>query len=326
MPPLTQQLDEHGFPIPATFDDPSSPRRRSQWLGYAWQVGLVLVFIVLLAGWVFKSGLGEGFNDFIAKQLLARAEQKNDFGDFPGALADLERAAQWAPQEPLIVEKRAQLKLKTHDLDGSLDDYSQLIRLQPKRVAPYLGRSTVYQRLNRHREAVDDLTKVVTMVPGDPTALNNRAYARAIGGLELEGALADVERAINIIDNEVADELMGRFDPKRAQLRVAEVNGRKAAYLDTRGYIYFLQEKYEPALEDLEKAIDLSTTWENMVLSLLQAAPREQQAARQQLDHELSVMYHHRGQVLEKLGRHEEAKSDLDRGDKLGYNPAEGVF
>ncbi|HWB09936.1 MAG TPA: tetratricopeptide repeat protein [Pirellulales bacterium] len=327
MPPSAPQLDEHGFPIPPTFDDPLSQRRPSQWLGHTWQVGLVLIFIVLLAGWVFKSGLGEGLNDWIANQLLARAQEKEDFGDFPGALADLERASRWAPNELKIVERRAHAKLKTHDVDGSLADFDQVLRSDRKNASAYMGRSVAYQRLHRHREAVDDLTQAISMLPGDPTALNNRAYARAVGGIELDAALADVQQAIDIIDRELGPEEAVQLD-LRSHLQNAWINGRKAAYLDTRGYVYFLQEKYDLALKDFNKAIELSTTWQNVFMGQLrarQAAP-QQQAVQRQLDQELSVMYHHRGQVHEKLGRHAEAQSDLDQGEKLGYNPAEGVF
>jgi tetratricopeptide (TPR) repeat protein len=327
MPPSVPQLDEHGFPIPPTFGDPLSQRRPSQWPGHVWQLGLVLTFIVLLVGWVFKSGLGEGLNDWIANQLVERAEEKNDFGDFPGALADLERASRWAPNELKIVERRAYAKLKTHDLNGSLADFDRVIRAEQRNASAYIGRSVAYQRLHRHREAVDDLTKAIAILPGDPTALNNRAYARAVGGMELDAALTDVQQAIASIDRQLGPDEVVQFDP-RAQLQVALLNNHKAAYLDTRGYIHFLLGNYEPALQDFNKAIDLSTTWQNLALSQLrgrQAVP-QQQAFQRQMDQELSVMYHHRGQVLAKLGRHDEAQSDLDRGEKLGYNPAEGVF
>src|SRR5579863_8592404 len=177
MPPSVPQLDEHGFPIPPTFDGPSSQRRPSHWLGYAWQVGLVLTFMALLAGWVFKSGLGDGLNRWMADQLTARAQEKFQFGDFAGALADLERASRWTPNRPEIIEVRAMLKLRTHDVEGSLADYDQLIRLDPQRATAYFHRSVAYQRLNRHREAIEDLTKVIAMTPQQATPMNNRAYA-----------------------------------------------------------------------------------------------------------------------------------------------------
>lgn len=325
MPPFLPPVDEHGFPIPPTFDGPAAPRRSSQFLGRTWQLGLVLAFIGLLIGWLYQSDVADGLKGYLAELLVGRAKQKVTLGDFPGALADLERAASWSPEDPAIYELRAALKLETNDVVGSLKDYDQLVRLSPRYAQAYLARSVVYQRLDRHREAIDDLTKAISLSPSrDATPRNNRAYARALAGIELDAALADVEQALNIVDNEVNDPELSLHDPQKVRLFVALRNGQKAAYLDTRGYIYFLQKKYDLALEDLDKAIEFSLAWRAIYLPLVQDAQRAR--AQQRLDRELSVMYHHRGQVLEKLGRADEAKSDLDRGDRMGYNPSEGVF
>lgn len=280
--------------------------------------------MVLLAGWVYKSGVGDGLNEWVARQLVMRAQQKSEYGDLKGALADLERASRWAPEEPVIYEMRAHLKLKDNDVDGSLADFDRLIELSPNSPTAYLGRSVVYQRLHRHPEAIDDLSKVVVMRPGDPTALNNRAYARALGNVDLDAAVKDVQQAIDLIDQEITAAEKSQHDPLTIKHFVTRVNGQKAAYLDTRGYLYFLQDKYEPALEDLSRAIELSLEHQHQDLPQFPAAHRN--VKQQEFDHELSVMYHHRGEVLEKLGRHEEAKDDLDRGNRLGYNPSEGVF
>jgi hypothetical protein len=43
-------------------------------------------------------------------------------------------------------------------------------------------------------------------------------------------------------------------------------------------------------------------------------------------DHEIAVMYHHRGQIQQALGNDALAQADLRKGDRLGYNPAEGVY
>jgi tetratricopeptide (TPR) repeat protein len=294
-------------------------------MGYVWQVGLVLVFMALLAGWVYKSGLGDGLNEWIARQLLLRAQQKSEYGDLKGALADLERASRWAPEEPLIYEMRANLRLKTNDVEGSLADFDRLVQLSPTRLSAYLGRSVVYQRLDRYREAVDDLSKAISIEPGNPTPLNNRAYARALGRIELDAALVDIQKAIELVDQEIAAAEASQRDQRIIKRFVTRVNGQEmAAYLDTRGYIHFLQGNYEPALEDLSRAIELSLEFQHQESSQLLPGHRNNQL--QDFEHQLSVMYHHRGEVLEKLGRHEEAKDDLDQGDRLGYNPAEGVF
>jgi tetratricopeptide (TPR) repeat protein len=321
MPAPSPQLDEHGFPIPPTFDGHAQRRRPGAFLGGAWKAGLVLVFAGLLLGLLFKSDLADGTKQLIARQLVARAAEKHQFGDLQGALADLDRAASWSPDNPVIYAYRANWKLEANDVTGSLKDSDQLIRLAPRYAQGYLHRSQVYQRLDRHREAIDDLTKAISLSPSDdPTPRNNRAYARAIANVELDEALLDVERAIGIVDQQITDVLRHAGETSD----VTGYNYQKAAYLDTRGYIHFLQDRLEPAVDDLNKAIELTVNCQDQVLPRAPAAERS--ALQQRFNHELAVMYHHRGQALTKLGKVDEGKLDLDKGDRLGYNPAAGVF
>ncbi|MGH7140542.1 MAG: hypothetical protein ACREHD_32815, partial [Pirellulales bacterium] len=186
----------------------------------------------------------------------------------------------------------------------------------------YLDRSQVYQRLDRHREAIDDLTKAIHLSPSrEPMPRNNRAYARALANVELDEALVDVQQALDVVEQQLADAPQRSLDPESD---LAEIKAHKGAYLDTRGYIYFLQDNYEPALADLDEAIELSNSSQERMISAV--PPSRRAAVQKQFNHELAVMYHHRGQIYEKLGRTAEAKSDLDHGDDLGYNPAAGVF
>jgi tetratricopeptide (TPR) repeat protein len=323
MPPFSPPLDEHGFPIPATFDG-RPPRRTGAFLGGIWKAGLVLVFLGLLVGLLFKSDLATGAKQFIGGQLIGRAVEKHDFGDIPGALADLDRAASWSPDDPRIVPYRARWKMEANDFAGSLEDFDRLIQKNPKDADVYLLRSQVYQRLDRHREAIDDLTKAIAL-SSDPTPRNNRAYARAIANIELNEALVDVEQALKRVDEELAAiRANGTDTSPTTKLQITKTKAQKAAYLDTRGYIYFQQGNWEPALEDLNEAIEATLEWQNLVMAIAKA--RHRPALQEQFNHELAVMYHHRGQVLAELGREDEAKSDLDHGDRLGYNPATGVF
>lgn len=319
MPP-NPQLDEHGFPVPPTFDDPAPRQRRGQFMTGAIRSLLVLAFIGLLAGWAWKSDLANGAKRLMARQLVLRAIDKYKVGDAPGALADLDRAAGWAPDNAAIYGLRAEVKLDQGDVTGSLTDLDQFIRLSPRYAPAYTQRSIVYQRLDRHREAIDDLTKAIHLSPSrDPLPRNNRAYARALANVEIDEALVDVQQALDMVEQDLAN-AQRLFDDGE----VVRVNSQKAAYLDTRGYIYFLQDNQEAALADLNQAIELTNVSHERRLTAEQPARRP--ALQKQFDHELAVMYHHRGLVYEKLGRADEAKSDLDHGDRLGYNPAAGVF
>lgn len=325
MPPYSPRLDEHGFPIPATFDDPAKQQRRAQFARRAIRGVLVLVFVLLIGRLVYDLPLPDGIKRFLANRSLHAAQAKHARGDVQGALADMDRVANWFPDHPQVRCLRGEFRLEANDVQGSLDEFNEVIRLAPQHPAGYLRRSVSLQRLDRHREAIDDLTKAIELSGSDdPMPRNNRAYARALAGIELDEALVDVQQAIDAADREIqaAIEQAPRRTARNAQLLIAKEKFEKAAYLDTRGYILFLQDHYERALADIEEAIQLSLDWKQTI----HTREAERAALEQRFDHELSVMYHHRGQVLEKLGRQEEAQADLDRAVQLGYNPAQGVF
>lgn len=323
MPPTPPRLDEHGFPVPTTFDGQPESRGPSRTFQFVWRSALVLAFIAVLLGVLFQSPIASGAKLWAARQLVARAWEKEHLNDPHGALADLDRAANWAPDHPHVLYFRAHLKLTLNDVEGSLEDFNAIVKLDRRFAPAYVGRSSALQRLHRHREAIDDLTHAIKL--SDSRAAmprNNRAYARAIAGLDIADALADVQQAIAIVGEELAHDSLNL--DRHSLERMSELKGQNAAYLDTRGYIYFLEKRYEDALSDLNQAIQLADEFRQFKL------PREPAAYRsfyeKQFDRELSVMYHHRGQVYEKLGRPEESRADLDLATQLGYNPAEGVF
>ena len=316
MAPTPPQLDEHGFPIPPTFEDGrSSRRRRASPRAILWL--MLLVFVGLLVGGIARSGGWQDVKDWLAEMLLNRAREKVVLADdLPGALADLDRAASLSPNDPNVYELSGEIKVRLKDLDGALKDYNRLIELNGRYAAAYAGRSVVYQRLKRHREAIDDLTQVIKLSSErDAQSRNNRAYARAIAGVELEEGFKDVEEAL-----EYASELRGAPDTGE---------NANAAFLDTRGYLHFLLGRPEAALADLDQAIKNTETEQQKVFEQLQlhgAPPRARNYFAKRFAHDLAVMYHHRGQTHEALGHVAEAEADLRKGDQLGYNPEEGVY
>jgi hypothetical protein len=56
------------------------------------------------------------------------------------------------------------------------------------------------------------------------------------------------------------------------------------------------------------------------------ADDRQYRALLREYDHDLAVMYHHRGEVYEKLKDTTHAEADLHRSLELGFDPAKGVY
>ena len=297
MQPAQRRYDEYGFPIPPTFEDETAAagsrlaRRKGRRSPLLW--GLLIVFVALVLASLSGKHLPLDIRATVAHWYFDRAQQGLREDNLPAALRDLEKAVSWLPEEEDLYQYRANLRCEMHDLQGSLEDFDHVIQRSSSDYSAYIGRSIVYQRLARHRDAIDDSTKAVELTNQSAPALNHRAYTRARAVVELDEALQDVELALTKSPNE-------------------------PAYLDTRAYILFLQGENDRALEDMERAIDLMEP----ALGSFRRTPREKRALRESM----AVMYFHRGQILEKAGEQRRAKRDLRLALEMGYDPESGVF
>jgi tetratricopeptide (TPR) repeat protein len=306
MPPLSVPVDKHGFPIPRRLSDdtpPKAPRERRplpSWVRVVAGMLLVGGVAVLAALPAWRRGGGAG----LTQLRLEQAHQKFRNGDLPGALKLADKAHQAAPHDPLVAIYRGLFRMEAGNLAGSLHDLNRAQQLVPRERQIYSLRSRVYQRLGRHQEAIADATENLALArEHESEPYNERAYVRAVAGVELEDALDDVQRAIEL-----------------------EVQAN-AAYLDTRGYIYHRLGKQEEALADLDQAITLAEAegpWGLTPRELRRAGASNVELRR--YEEQLSVLYYHRGLVHQALGHEELAQRDLNRGQDLGYDPAAGVF
>ena len=182
----------------------------------------------------------------------------------------------------------------------------------------------LFQRRGQHEEALADADRIVEMVEAAPNqevdrgngqlvtlplALNNRAYACALADRNVEGGLADIERALSLLGVE-----------------------NDAALLDTRGYLNYLLGNLEAALSDMERAVQLAES-DRRNFQVIRTAqlrrgmdPRLLEQIQELSDQNLAVLYHHRGLVYQQLGQEPEAQKDLAQAEKLGYDPETGVW
>lgn len=308
MNPPRNQVDQHGFPIPPTFEENRSSEARKSGRTkpklLKWVLGLAVLALVGVELLRFHGG-----SQAIANWLTQRAERKLFADDLQGALADLNHAARWAPDLADVYYVRGRVKLEANDLNGSLADFNRLIKLSPNFARAYLGRSMVWQRKQEHRKAIDDLSKAILLRPEwDPSPINGRAYARAVAGIELEQGMQDIERALAMAS-----------EADREQY---------AAFLDTRGFLHFRMGHYPEALQDLDRATVMMQAFQTEIQAILVSKGRNAQLKHftRLINESLAVMLHHRGQAHEKLGHQDQAYADLRRAQELGYNPEAGVF
>ncbi len=315
------------FDTPAP--EPQSPREKRSRAGrltrWKW------AFLLLLPAILFGPQLYDLACDYVAGLQLQRAGRELQAGDLERAARSIDRAIQWEPpayQHWWACALRAEIREKMQNLAGAKDDCDEALKLlandKNARLFPYplaevymlrawvKERAWIKDRLGDPRDALNDAKTAIDLCPADdqrvlPGMLNSRAYICALSGLELERGLSDIDRA-----------LTNRQD------------GDDSEMIDTRAYLLFKLGKAGEALTDMEKAIAPQEQALRMATAqFVGAGGNGRRSLRYLVDevkHNLAVMYHHRGEIYEKLGKKDESQADLRRAQEFGYDPANGVM
>jgi tetratricopeptide (TPR) repeat protein len=313
MPAPEHPTDPSGFRVPERFDDrgQAAPRDPSRYQRQM-RVFVCVVLSVVVGAMLFRSHLADVGREAMADYYLARARPHVINEDYRSAVAEIDHAIAWHDKAFQLYMARAEMHAELRELDAAASDYGTALDRLPKentslRSILLMQRSVIYQRQRKKDEALADLAAAHEIRSAKNSNLfNHRAYARAVFNVELDEALKDVEQAI-----------------------AWSGKSPNAAFIDTRGYVYFRLGRYDEALKDIEQAIVVTESDRVDMVSRLDAAkvtgkPRERELKL--FDHNLAVMYHHRGEIHEKLGNQEEAKADLKKALEMGYNHEAGVF
>ena len=183
------------------------------------------------------------------------------------ALADLDRACELAPDNTDYRLARARLRWRARQPGLALEDYERVLKAQPANVEALLARAALEinrrdftaagadldrldllvpraaeQRIElaqlnfaarRPELSIPQLNEWIELHPEDaalPVALNDRCWARALLGRELDAALGDCNRA-----------LRGRPDT--------------ASFLDSRALVQLRRGKWDRSIEDYDAAL-----------------------------------------------------------------------
>lgn len=269
---------------------------------------VVLLMVALLAPCVAALAPRE-----IALWHLIAAQEERAAGQKTQAYDRLQSGFRWAPSNAGLLLQRAVWRLEDGQHEAALTDVNSVVQLAPDDYQALLVRSQILQQLDRHAEAIADWKTIDRLsqtrgIPDRATALNGLAYARAVGKLDLDDALKNVNAALEL-------------EPKSPSI------------LDTRGYLLHLQAKDEEALPDMNAAV---SGMEEM-FKLIESQPKELQRSRFAADIDLdginrpeqgvAVVRYHRALVLQSLGRAKDAQKDLQRARELiGREPDETLF
>ncbi len=309
MPAPIRKYDALGFPIPATFEDlPNVGSDTSRSVIEPRKTRLTIrrkrifaaVIVIVVAAYAFGPFLKGIGKDAMIAWNARQAQQKFQSGDYRGATNNLTAAIAWGSEHPDLYYTRAIARLKIDDLQGSLEDLTYST-LHPPRLASisqvYSQRAWVHIRLGNKQQAVDDANRSIDLGSAhDPSALNQRAYIRALANLnetDLRAGLKDIDRAL---------EMVGEGNPE---------------YLDTRAYLRHLLGQNETALEDMNAAIPLIEQQRSLM-------GRESDV--HEFNHSLAVMYYHRSLIYRALKQDSQADADAHRVEQLGFEPKPGLM
>ena len=152
------------------------------------------------------------------------------------ALAELNEAIRIDGSDLKARTLRARVHFSAGNTPAARDDLAALGAAVPPDSYMRLQLARLYLRMNLPEDAIDQLDRWIATHGDDASlaeAFNNRCWARALLGIDLETALADCDAAL-------------KRRPKVAN------------YLDSRGLVYLRMGKYELAISDYDAALGLN--------------------------------------------------------------------
>jgi tetratricopeptide (TPR) repeat protein len=275
----------------------------------------------------------------VGRWRLAAALNAREAGSHEEAYRDLAMAMRWMPGRPILHLQRAEWLLADGKKDEALVEADKIIALQEEPPELMLH-AQFLQRAGRKADAVADFKKIdaISQRSGLPPrfrALNALAYARAVASVDLEEALQNANEAVGLAEAEAEK---AKKDPTK-ELKAAMW---LSAVLDTRGYILYLKGRYESALADMNRAIELDEASNPAAERREDRNEREGGEIRRVAAEHLrriwsspevlnqegsEVFYEHRALILQALGNEQAAEADLARARELtGRDPAESLY
>ncbi|MBW3599739.1 MAG: hypothetical protein KY475_21020 [Planctomycetes bacterium] len=278
---------------------------------------VVLAAVVLVIGPLLG---GASLQNERARWRVAAALEHWLDGELSAALAELDAAAEIAPDYPRIYQLRSDLRIEAGDYAGALEDAQRLMELAPRDIQSVQAKADALVYLGRAEEAARTWVKFSEQTQdaynwASPEMQNSVAYYRALGEVGLKRALSQINAAID-----------------RRQLG-ATWKDSQPMLMDTRGYIRYLRGDYKSALADMNVAVltaerlrDEEQTRRKLSAAQSVEDPRVAAKILNGLDEMVAVIRYHRGLVFDALNREEAAQLDYRRVRQLGFEPGPQLF
>ena len=142
----------------------------------------VLFLIALLPLWVFSQQSTSRFKQFQAFKYLEGGVTEYESGNYEGALAYFDRAAQHDPNQKEIYRYRADARFRLGQYERSVSDYNVAISLDPQDAKLYNSRGMAYARQSLFYSAIQDYNKALAIDSRFTEARRNLEIAERSSG------------------------------------------------------------------------------------------------------------------------------------------------
>lgn len=158
-----------------------------------------------------------------------RAGAYSRLGDTQRAIADYSEVIRLNPRDDGAYSLRGRLFSDLGDMQRAIADYSEAIRINPQDHSHYLNRGNVFFGQGDKQRAIADYSEAIRLRPQNAYTYISRARARARGMIDLDLALEDANKAIDLRDD--------------------------AAIRNTRGFVHLRRGEFAEALADYDAAL-----------------------------------------------------------------------
>ncbi|WP_372366743.1 tetratricopeptide repeat protein [Candidatus Uabimicrobium sp. HlEnr_7] len=193
-------------------------------------------------------GIKNNYPPAYAARSLLILRLKNDI---KGALSDIEKAIELAPNESSYFNKRAMLKYRVGNEAEALSDISKAIKLDGKDKYFY-NRGMIYRAQKKWQEAIDDFTTVISLNERNAQAYHSRGRTFFYEN-HLQKAMRDFDKAIAISPEAMFYFHRGLVHSELKMLKEALIDFDKAIEIRSEAEFY-----YEKAiiLYDMKKFLE----------------------------------------------------------------------
>ena len=162
--------------------------------------------------------------------LNARTRARVEMHDLDGALADANRAVKLAPDTMPVLASRGTLHGMRGEYEAAAPDFQAALERAPDVAELHADLGTAYERGGKPELALPAYDRAIELDPTFAGAIGARCWVRVVLDRELDRAIADCERAMQL-------------DPK-------DLN-----HYNSRGLARFRQKQYELAIADYDRSL-----------------------------------------------------------------------